>query len=167
MDRANASVRLVEELDLACERFIDEFSGGPLDGGYGSFATVDGSWLSMDMGRLNVAYRTPLQQRGFFQAAGNAALQALGNPSARISTQAAGGWQAVYNLDRNTGLVVVNNFAFPEDEVRALRTKDLEALKFSIATPRICYSGCSVAKALTDKGIERLIGDLDTAISKA
>ena len=152
----------VERLDEICGQFTDEFSLDPFGDSGERTAVVGGLTLSMAMDRLAIHYKTPEEQQAFFESAGNGVLEAMGNPSARISTYTETSQMALYHFDRRTGLVVVNNFGFPKEEVRALRAKDRDALGFSIATRGI-YSSI-MTRALTDRGIERLVEDFSTAI---
>jgi hypothetical protein len=162
----NKVVTPAERLDEVCGQFVGEFSLDPVGYGDERTAIVDDLTLSMAMSRLVLHYKTPEEQQAFFETADNNILESLGNPSARISTYTATGQMALYNFDRTTGLVVVNNFGFPKGEARALRANDVEALGFSIATRGICRSA-SMARALTDTGVERLIQDFNTAIREA
>lgn len=156
----------IEKLDQACGQFIGEFSLDPL--GYSSerLAVVDDLTLALSMSRLVMRYRTPEEQQAFFEVADNHVLESMGNPSARISTYTNTGQMALYNYDRDTGLVVVNNYPFSKGETRSLRSKDADALGFSIATRGICHPG-TMYRALTELGIERLTADIDIALREA
>lgn len=154
----------IDRLDEACERFVSECTFDPLGYTAERSAVVDNLALSLAMSRLALTYRTPVEQQAFFETADNHLLEALGNPSARIQTWTNTGQMAAYNFDRNTGLVVVNAFPFPTNEVRALRARDAQELGLSIATRGILSSGI-MNRALTDQGIERLVTDLQVVIS--
>lgn len=158
---------LSERLDKACGQFIDTFSRDPASHPTERRASVPCEGLALEMGRLSITYRTPQQQLTHFETAKTLV---LGNPSATIETNgalegSAQGKIATYYFDRETGLVVVNGFNFPRSEVRALRARDAQALRFSIATGNLCSS--SMERVLTDSGVKRLIGDVQTAIRNA
>ena len=152
-----------EQLDAACSQLIGEFSVKPVDLLGEREASVGGLALSMDMSRLAIYYTA---QEELENVAAHRRLQAEGNPSARIHTYTATGEMALYNFDRGTGLVVVNNFGFPENEVRALGADDREALGSSPAGKRM-LGIANLGRALTDTGIGRLIGDLNAVTRRA
>ncbi len=95
--------------------------------------------LSLAMCKVAVMYRTPEEQQKYFELAQSESLEYGGNPSAEIRTYTANGSMALYKFDRNSGLVIVNNFAFPEDEIRPLSNKEVNALKYSFATSGILW----------------------------
>lgn len=159
----------VQLLDDICSNFVNEFStDSPLAVRHPllpRFAGVDGIELSLGMRNMSISYRTPEEQRRDFTAIPADMLELYGIFSASISTYTKEGNMAGYNFDRNSGLVVVNNFEFPSGEVRRLRSGDFDLLDESIATRGI--TSFVMNRALTERGTERLITDIQKVILEA
>lgn len=156
-----------EQLDRTCEEFVDEFYlGTPDEATRGRVGMVQDIDMGLGMAALYVEYRTVEQQEAFIRYATDEALLAEGNPSAVIKTCTDTSDMAGYKLDRTTGLIVVNEFDFPQEEVRALRSSDVQALELSMGTRGLIKEWESV-RCLTEEGILRLVSDIKIAIRDA
>jgi hypothetical protein len=162
----SALVSPIQHFETVAEQFINEFS---LDQpGYKTErkAHVDGVNLSLGMISISMAFRTLEEQQKFFEEADRETLETSGNPSAVIRTyDRHESSMAFYVYDRNTDLILVNNYNFPEGETRQLRKKDVDALGFSLATGGIAGGG--TRRVLTELGIVRLASDIEAVIDEA
>ncbi len=148
-------------LDKTCEQLVDRLD--TVVDIHGRTATVsDIGGLSLAMRNVAVIYRSPEEQQEYFLSAHRESLERGGNPSAEICTYTADNMMAAYRFDRTTGLVTINDFDFPEDEIRPLSNKEVNALKYSFATIGMLFG--VLDRGLTDSGITRLNQDLTKAI---
>jgi hypothetical protein len=157
------SSSLFEQLDVAAERFAETFCKD-VPGATIRQGTARGEF-SLGMRALQLYHRTAEQQQAFFMSAEPRFLERGGNPSTLIHAYNSTGQSLiVYRADRHTGLVIVDNDdKLPVGDSEELNPLDLDDLKFSIAT------GAMVKRAynrkLTDQGIERVLGDLQDALT--
>ena len=161
----NENIGSIEKLEAACAEFVYEFSPDALGDDNKRSATVRDLQLSLGMRAMGITYRSEEEQKASFMNAENSMLSLSGNPTAYIETFTEHNFRAIYSYDRDTGLVVVNNYTFPKDEVRALRRSDYDALSMSIATKGV--TSFLMTRALTPVGIYRLTEDVKKAIVEA
>ena len=155
-------------LAKACQRFAKQYESGYTAAFPGRHQSdletcgyARGTVDSVGLIAVNLTYRSEAQRGRRRHAA--SALQALvnfGNPTAEIHRCLNDSPEmACFAVDGATGLVIVNDYDFPDDEVRPLGPGEVITLLASADSAGI-YDGDTMARALTPQGVNNLRSDL-------
>lgn len=156
----------MQTLDEACRNFVaafeDENPPDPKDRAnrYEQKIFGEGSVAGLGFISIDLVYRTEEHQvlRSKDWAA-EREIRRSGNPAAELNAYFGDSHMARHVYDRDTGLVVVNNFDFPAAEVRPITDEDVAALESSISTAHVC-DGEYMNRILTPLGVHRLVSNI-------